>query len=182
MEIKKIVDYINRGYIASDTLRAPDVYYFMDMVIDDINERLQARYPTFTDWSDFVIRWNELVAGENPILSPDADEICECLPKIIRTNSNYDAFPDEYIRTVVALGVAVKFYTRDEEGEQIALDYQNRYEAALFKMVRDYHNRVPWYFQDNTGGYIDFSYNRERGPRGLHPRGIVLRGNDTRII
>ena len=49
MEIKKIVDYINRGYIASDYLREPDVYYFMDMVIDDINERLQANFPTFSE-------------------------------------------------------------------------------------------------------------------------------------
>ena len=103
-------------------------------------------------------------------------------PRFLRDNSKYDAFPDKYLRDVVALGVAVKFYTRDEEGEQIAMDYQNRYEMALFKMTRDYHNQVPWYFQENTGGYIDFSYNREEGPRGLVPRGVVLHGDDTRIL
>ena len=76
-----------------------------------------------------------------------------------------------------------KFYTRDEEGEQIALDYQNRYEQALFKMVRDYHNQVPWYFRDERGGFIDFSYNREfDGPCDLVPRGMVLRGEDTKIL
>lgn len=221
MEIKKIVDYINRGYIASDYLREPDVYYFMDMVIDDINERLQSKFPTFSEWGEFVARWNAWVAGPNPIPGEGMPEKPDDIPKgepkppmhkppypdmyaypvmnkhklpiepihpehkrpiPLRDNTKYDAFPDEYLRTVVALGVATKFYTRDEEGEQVALDYQNRYEAALFKMVRDYHSRVPWYFQDNEGGFIDFSYNREELPFDLVPRGVVLRGDDTRIL
>lgn len=217
MEIKKIIDYINRGYIASDYLREPDVYYYMDMVIDDINERLQTNYPTFTDWEEFVARWNACVAGPNPIPGEGMPPIPEGEPQPqihpvhpphihphpvkpyphldiehvhkhhklhipLRSNTNYDAFPDEYIRTVVALGVAVKFYTRDEEGEQIALDYQNRYESALFKMVRDYHNQVPFYFQDNRGGFIDFSYVEEAGPWDLHPRGVVLHGSDTKVL
>lgn len=166
MEIRKIVDYINRSYIASDYLRAPDVYYYMDLVIDDINERLQAKYPTFTEWNQFVTDWNE--------------QRTENIPALI--NTNYSAIPDKYLRTVVALGAAVKFYTRDEEGEQIALDYQNRYEMALFKMVRDFHNQVPKIFQENTGGFIDFSYIREELPEDLVPRGVVLRGDDTRIL
>lgn len=192
MEIKKIVDYINRSYISSDYLREPDVYYYMDLVIDDINERLQAKYPTFTEWKDFVAKWNAYVSGPNPVPGEGMPEAPEFMypprhrpiqdPKFLRDNTNYDAFPDKYLRDVVALGTAVKFYTRDEEGEQVAMDYQNRYEMALFKMVRDYHNQVPWFFQENTGGYIDFSYNREAGPWDLHPRGVVLRGDDTRIL
>ena len=102
--------------------------------------------------------------------------------RLLKDNTKYDAFPDKYLRTVVALGVAVKFYTRDEEGEQIALDYQNRYETALFKMVRDYHNQVPPIFQENSGGFIDFSFRREEGPVDLIPRGVVLRGDDTRVL
>lgn len=212
MEIKKIVDFINRGYIASEYLREPDVYYYMDLVIDDINERLQAKFPVFSEWKDFVAKWNAWVAGPNPVPGegmPEPPEAPEAPPKppvhpnnsiygphlkpelmrpdyskpmFLRDNTKYDAFPDKYLRDVVALGVAVKFYTRDEEGEQVAMDYQNRYEMALFKMVRDYHNQVPWYFQERTGGYIDFSYNREEGPWDLVPRGVVLRGNDTRIL
>ena len=42
MEIKKLVDTINRTYISSDYLRQPDIYYYMDRVIDDINENLQS--------------------------------------------------------------------------------------------------------------------------------------------
>lgn len=166
MEINKIIDYVNRSFIASDRLRAPDIYYYMDLVIDDINERLQATYPNFTEWNDFVNKWNEKVTD----------------PNFVKVNTVYDVIPDKYIRSVIALGTAVKFYTRDEEGEQVALDYQNRYEAALFKMVRDYHNQVPLMFQNNEGGFIDFSYNREEGPCDLVPRGVVLRGNDTRIL
>lgn len=166
MEINKIIDYVNRSFIASDRLRAPDIYYYMDLVIDDINERLQATYPNFTEWNDFVNKWNDNVTD----------------PNFVKVNTVYDVIPDKYIRSVIALGTAVKFYTRDEEGEQVALDYQNRYEAALFKMVRDYHNQVPLMFQNNEGGFIDFSYNREEGPCDLVPRGVVLRGNDTRIL
>lgn len=164
MEIKKIVDYVNRSYIASDYLRQPDVYYYMDLVIDDINDRLQANYPTFTDYVDFCRDWNA------------------SHPDDIKDNTVYDVFPDKYIRSVVAVGTAVKFYTRDEEGEQIALDYQNRYQEALFKMTRDYHNQVPEEFQENTGGFIDFAYNREAGPADLIPRGVVLNGYDTKVL
>lgn len=174
MEIKKIVDYVNRGYIASDYLREPDIYYYMDMVIDDINDRLQAKFPTFTEWKQFVENWNKFV--EDNKTTPVPTNL------FLRDATKYDAFPDKYLRSVVALGVAVKYYTRDEEGEQVALDYQNRYLDELFKMTRDYHMQVPWYFQDNEGGYIDFSYNRELGPRDLHPRGVVMRGDNTRIL
>lgn len=219
MEIKKLVDYVNRSFIASDYLRAPDIYYYMDLVIDDINDRLQAKFPTFTDWHDFVAEWNARIQGPNPVpgegMPEEPDEDHSDLPPWpplpgevsypaygvvphfrptplqpafdrslfkLRSNSNYDAFPDKYLRSVVALGVAVKFYTRDEEGEQIALDYQNRYEMALFKMTRDYHNQVPWYFQENTGGFIDFSYNREEMPPDLVPRGVVMRGQNSKNI
>lgn len=230
MEIRKIVDYVNRAFIASDYLREPDIYYYADLVIDDINERLQARFPVMSDWLDFCAKWNAWVAGPNPIPEEEPSVIPEGhelppqpgpmppMPPIpeaplpgtpnpvvtrtrhdnarpnvpgirpervqgshrphlpIRNNKNYDAFPDEYIRTVLALGIAVKYYTRDEEGEAIAADYQNRYEAALFKMQRDYINQVPWYFQDHTGGFIDFTYVEEGLPWDLRPRGMVIHG------
>jgi len=216
MEIKKIVDYTNRSFIASDYLRAPDIYYFMDLVIDDINERLNARFPTFSEWADFVAQWNLMVTGGNtpgvdgedtedtedsegicltptmvPHVHPVAEHMTEFYPPLapmkpnpllLRDASKYDAFPDKYLRQVVALGAATKFYTKDEEGEQVALDYQNRYEMALFKMTRDYISQVPPIFQDNRGGFIDFSYNREEGPHDLHPRGVVMNGSNTRIL
>ena len=170
MEIRKIVDVINRGYIASDYLRYPDCAYFMDMVIDDINEALNARYPTLTEWDEFVDDWNAKVDEYGLDASYKRDK------------SAYDAFPDRYIRSVLGVGTAVKFYGRDEEGEQVALDYQNRYQQALFMMVRDYHELVPRYFTNEFGGFIDISCIREAGPHGLHPRGVVMNGSNSRIL
>jgi len=164
MQIKKLVDTINRTYIASDYLRQPDIYYFMDRVIDDINANLQACYPTFTNWEDFVEAWNEKYPEE---------------PK---DRTVYDVIPDKYLRSVVALGTALYYYTSDEEGEQIAMDYQQRYNQQLFLMIRDYHIQVPEMFQDNVGGFIDFSYIREREPEDLVPRGVVMNGYDTKVL
>ena len=48
MKLKTLVDTINRTYIQSDYIRQPEIYYYMDRVIDDINERLQTCFPTFS--------------------------------------------------------------------------------------------------------------------------------------
>lgn len=164
MLLKKLVDTVNRTYIVSDYLRAPDIYYYMDRVIDDINSNLQANYPTISDWDEFVEKWNEK------------------FPNHPKDRTNYDVIPDRYLRTVVALGTALYYYNNDEEGEQIAVDYLQRYNHNMFLMIRDYHMLVPPMFQNNFGGFIDFSYNRERGPIGLHPRGVVMHGDNTRIL
>lgn len=166
MLIKKIVDTVNRGYVASDYLRQPDIYYYMDMVIDDINDSLNSIYPTFTDWEDFVEEWNN-----NP------DNVAN-----IKDRTNYDVLPDKYLRKVVALGTALKFYERDEEGNAVAEGYQQRYQEALFKMQRDYHHLVPGVFRDDEGGFIDMAYNREEGPEDLVPRGVVMHGTNSRIL
>lgn len=164
MQIKKLVDTINRTYVPSEYLRQPDIYYFMDRVIDDINEQLQSCYPTFSEWEDFVNVWNEN------------------FPEEPKDRTVYDVIPDKYLRSVVALGTALYFYTSDEEGEQIAIDYQTRYNQQLFYMVRDYHMLVPEIFQNNEGGFIDFSYIREHRPKDLHPRGVVMRGYNTKVL
>lgn len=365
MEIKKLVDTINRTYISSDYLRQPDIYYYMDRVIDDINENLQASFPTFSEWEDFVEEYNkqfnhEYVEPENPDVIIDDVENYDwqtvasqtytvringsnrpvtfitqakyseplkdpahrnyrslevqqiiflnglgyidvagnnvyyrntttyCAPaegsgshryysgqvinhgellieqpngaqkSVVIESSNYDsylqingrygntfilpiilephnppqpvpeprpprprpprprpmprrkpvpilpqhiyenqklwadfgpkdrtvydAFPDKYLRSVVALGAALYYYEADEEGEQIAMDYQRRYEQQLFYMVRDYQMLVPPMYQNNFGGYIDFSHERELGPHNLHPRGVVMRGYNSRIL
>ena len=217
MQIKKLVDTINRTYIQSDYLRQPDIYYYMDRVIDDINERLNACYPTFSEWDEYVELYNmrykpfppKPVNGpcppEQPHLpgdpglpeedrplppkGPCVPNRCEpCRPDIFcpyahpKDRTIYDVIPDKYLRSVVALGTALYFYEADEEGEQIAIDYQQRYEQQLFYMVRDYQMLVPPEFQNNAGGYIDFSYERELGPCNLHPRGVVMRGNNSKVL
>lgn len=209
MQIKKLVDTINRTYVQSEYLRQPDIYYYMDRVIDDINTQLQACYPTFSEWEDYVRCYNRQF---NPMPEPPEPPEGECppeqphlpgepglpkdrplpphiphspyypFPRRPKDRTVYDVIPDKYLRSVVALGTALYFYTDDEEGEQIAMDYQRRYEQQLFYMVRDFHMLVPPEFQNNTGGYIDFSYEREKGPCNLHPRGVVMNGVNTRIL
>ena len=220
MKISKLVDTINRTYIQSDYLRQPDIYYYMDRVIDDINERLNACYPTFSEWDDYVKFYNmryrpfpprpfepdecppeqphfagstdiedSSIPHPHPHGRPCVPNHCHpCNPNVFcpyahpKDRTIYDVIPDKYLRSVVALGTALYFYEADEEGEQIARDYQQRYEQQLFYMVRDYHMLVPPEFQNNTGGYIDFSYERELGPCNLHPRGVVMRGNNTKVL
>lgn len=209
MEIKKLVDTINRTYVPSEYLRQPDVYYFMDRVIDDINERLQSCYPTFSEWEDYVEEYNKRFAPQPAPEPPEGVSPPEQphlpgepgLPKDRplpprgprkpipfhppfkpKDRTVYDVIPDKYLRSVVALGAALYFYEADEEGEQIAMDYQGRYEQQLFYMVRDFHSLVPPEFQNNTGGYIDFSYERELGPWNLHPRGVVMRGYNNKVV
>lgn len=351
MEIKKLVDTINRTYISSDYLRQPDIYYYMDRVIDDINENLQASFPTFSEWGDFVEEYNkqfnpvdvepeptpddpkdkiwvpivqrafsivlsgqpdhaifsletrvgdpvsvkfrplevrlkisfehfqdvtlntgtynynttycapvsgsgyhryfsEQVLSYGQILIEQPDRAAKTVsissyiqdtalsindmiggnvtlpeipvpmppqpvpkpiprpmprpkrrhkfvPPVLPTvyehqklwadygpkdRTVYDAIPDKYLRSVVALGAALYYYEADEEGEQIAMDYQQRYLQQLFYMVRDYQMLVPPMYQNNFGGYIDFSHNREFGPHDLHPRGVVMRGYNSRIL
>lgn len=224
MEIKKLVDTINRTYISSDYLRQPDIYYYMDRVIDDINENLQSSFPTFSEWETFVKEYNRQFEPIPPVpIEPDG--VCPpeqphepgpsdlddrpipprgrplppkrrvpplhphpyshqelWAPDRPKDRTVYDAIPDKYLRSVVALGTALYYYEADEEGEQIAMDYQRRYEQQLFYMVRDYQMLVPPMYQNNFGGYIDFSHEREFGPPNLHPRGVVMRGYNSRIL
>jgi len=205
MRIKKLVDTINRTYVMSEYLRQPDVYYYMDRVIDDINEQLQSCYPTFSEWEDYVEEYNKQFGplpepeeahedcppgqphmpefpGHIHKPTPPAHYIHHFPPRKPKDRTVYDVIPDKYLRSVVALGAALYFFENDEEGEQIALDYQQRYQQQLFYMVRDFHALVPPEFQNNTGGFIDFSYERERGPLGLHPRGVVMRGKDNEVL
>lgn len=145
MQINKLIDTINRAYITSEYVRAPDVYYYMDRVIDDINKNLQTKFPLFSEWVDFVERWNKL------------------FPEYPKDRTTYDVIPNKYLRSVVALGTALYFFSNDEEGELIAQDYQQKYNMEMFYMVRDYHSQVPDMFRDDDGGYIDFAYEREWG-------------------
>ncbi len=164
MLIKNLIDRINGAYITSDYLVQPEIFYYMDKVVDDINDALNANFPVFSDWAAYVAAWN--------IANPTT-------PKL---NTVYDAIPDKYLRTVVALGTALYFFSNDEEGEQAAMTYSMNYRQALFNMIRDYHALVPAIYQNNEGGYIEFAYNSEINNDDLNPRGVVLDGANTRIL
>lgn len=139
MIILNLRTYINRNYIISEHLHPTDMLGYMDSVIDDINDDLQACFPTFSEWAAYCDTYNTA----NPDLTP-------------LDPNNYTAFPDSYLRKVVAPGAALKFYSNDEEGEQAASKFYIDYEKAKAIMICDYINQVPTAFQNNNGGYIDF--------------------------
>ena len=127
MKIRDIVKLTNT-YLAGEQLVYQKLVPFYDAVIDDINSRLNSIYPTFSALN---------------VTQLDADDAV------------YDFFPDQYVRSVVALGAAHKFYTMDEEGVTYDTTYEQEYERNLFYMTRDHISRVPLIYQsDSTGGVI----------------------------
>ena len=126
MKVKDIVKLTNT-YLAGEQLVYHKLVPFYDAVIDDINSRLNSTYPSFSS-----LEFRQL----------DSDEAV------------YDFFPDRYIRTVVALGAAHKFYTMDEEGTVYDEEFSRKYEESLFYMTRDYIDQVPEIFQSDSPGSV----------------------------
>lgn len=126
MKIKDIVKLTNT-YLAGEQLVYQKLLPFYDAVIDDINSRLNSTYPSFTDLN---------------------------FTRLDRDDAVYDFFPDRYIRSVVALGGAHKFYMMDEEGVSYDEAYTGKYEEALFYMTRDYIDQVPEIFQSDSRGSV----------------------------
>ena len=125
----KVIDIIklSNKYLAGEQLTYPKLLPFLDAVIDDINSELNATFPSF---SSLAIEGN-----------PSSEDL-------------YDFFPDRYIRSVVCIGAASKFYTMDEEGIISAEGYEMTYRQNLFYMLRDYVEHVPVFFQSDSTGSV----------------------------
>lgn len=126
MDINTIVKRVNM-HLAGEQLVYSRLEPFLDSVIDDINDKLNAKFPVFSD------------------LHAEADFLGE---------TEYDAFPDKYIRSVVIPGAAYKFYIMDEEGMVTAEQFSYDYEKALFMMMRDYTEQVPEEYQSESKGSV----------------------------
>ena len=114
-----------------------------------------------------VKRVNEYLAGEllsfeqlKPIsmLSLMTSQQLNSIYLLFRDQSyscycDYNFFPDRYIRNVLCLGAAYKYYTTDEEGVGNASTYRDEYHANLFFMIRDWLASVPEEYQNvDTNG------------------------------
>lgn len=124
MKIKDIVKLTNT-YLAGEHLTYQKMLPYLDATIDDINNRLNASFPPFSAL---------------PFTADNASII------------TYNAFPDQYLRSVVAVGTAHKFYLVDDEGADNAPDLGLKYEQGLFYMTRDYIEQVPPYYQSDSKG------------------------------
>jgi hypothetical protein len=129
MLIGNIIKLVNHK-LANALLAPTDLYMHMDAVIDDINTQLSTCFPTFSD----VIKRNGGVNG-----------------------ADYTAIPDKYIRSVVVVGTAVKYYEVDEEGNPSAQNFAMDYQQQLFYMVRDFSFSIPKCYRDDNRGMVALS-------------------------
>ena len=131
----KVIDIVKRTnkYLDGEQLTYPKMLPFLDAVIDDINNELSSTYPSF---SSLAIEYN-----------PMDDDV-------------YDFFPDHYIRSVVCIGAASKFYTTDEEGIIASEGYEVTYRQNLFYMQRDFIEHVPPVFQSDSTGSVRYAEER----------------------
>lgn len=132
--------------------------------------------------NDIVRTVNSLLAGELltyaeliPHLDYTIDSINEklgaCYPafsELPTGSTEYTAFPDKYLRTVVASGAAWRFYVADEEGLATAPQYQSDFMEELFKMQRDMLYKVPAEYQSDVyegsvAGDVDSATLGDRG-------------------
>ena len=129
MKVKELVKLANT-YVTGEQLVYQRWLPFFDAVIDDINNRLNSTYPSFSSLE---------------LTNLDGD------------TAEYGYFPDRYVRSVVALGAAHKFYEMDEEGQTYDQAYEQDYERNLFYMTRDYIDQVPDIFQSDSPGSVPIS-------------------------
>ena len=123
--IIRAVKDLTNARLAGEQLTYSTLKPYLDAVVDEINSKLHAKFRTFSE------------------VSP------------VDTGVDYNEFPDKYIRTVVAVGAAAKWYVDDEEGIETATSLMQQYNNNLFIMMRDYGPLVPAEKQaDSTTGYI----------------------------
>jgi len=123
MLISKLIQSINTQ-LDGELLGLPELCDIIDKAIDDINTRLNTRFPVL---SDLIMQRGETQA--------------------VTSVAEYTAIPDKYIRTVVIPGAVFKFYINDEEGAAVAPKHEEEYLKGLFYMERDYIANVPEEYQ-----------------------------------
>lgn len=122
MQINDILLRTN-SLLAGESLEWHEILALGDNVIDDINAKLNSRFPVLSDFTQ-----------ENfPSFYPD-----------------YSFFPETYIRKVLIKGMAYNFYIMDEEGLQAAPMFGYDYQQALFEMLRDYLDQIPFEFRKES--------------------------------
>lgn len=146
MQIKKLIESINTQ-LAGELLSIGELKDFIDKAIDDINTRLNTKFPVLSDVLDTIQA--EISAASKSVLKDEQPDMSYKIQYI------YDAIPDKYIRTVVIPGAVFKYYTTDEEGAAVAPKYEEEYLKGLFYMERDYIPIVPeQYIESDAQGHI----------------------------
>jgi len=117
----------------------------VSLLVSNINSLLAGE---MLSQSDLLLHINEAIDDVNMQLSTS-------FPAMEARQAVYDAIPDTYMRSVIALGSALHYYGMDEEGEFVAQNYQMRYQKNLFMMLRDYSIRIPKEYLQDEAGYLE---------------------------
>lgn len=150
--LKSTVTQLFNEKLAGELFNYDEIVSYLDLVIDEINADLSSKFPTFSEFTP--TQFPDYKVEEYTREDGSIDTVKKNL-----IYSNYDLFPDKYIRSVVIPGAAYKWFSVDEEGASTAPLFQQEYEKAKFEMVRDYMDFVPLeYIQDNTGAATDPYY------------------------
>ena len=126
MKIMHLIQSINTQ-LAGELLSVAELKDFVDKAIDDVNTRLNTKFPTLTD---VMFTYDE--EGN------------------LKQGTDYTAIPDKYLRTVVIPGAVFKYFITDEEGAAVAPKYEEEFLKGLFYMERDYLEQVPIEYQETT--------------------------------
>ena len=115
-----------------------------------------------------MLTWKQLVPHLNWCIDEINIKMNTKFPLIDMDATEYTAFPDKYIRTVMVSGAVYRFYTVDEEGATTAVQFQADYETHMFYMLRDYAWQVPdEYLDDINNGSLESEYQDSHGKRGV---------------
>lgn len=159
--LKSTITQLFNEKLAGEMFNYDEIVSFLDLVIDEINGDLCSKFPAFSEFNptQFPGYKQELYTTKN-----EKGELVIDTKKRDLVYSNYDLFPDKYIRSVVIPGAAYKWFSVDEEGASTAPLFQQEYEKGRFEMLRDYIDLVPYEYQDNLSGAISdpFYYHRLR--------------------
>ena len=128
MHIQVLVNLINHK-LADELLSQTQLLMHMDSVIDDINAQLNSTFPTFSE-----------------VIQKEGDN-----------NPDYQYIPDKYLRSVVVVGAATKYYEIDEEGNITAQLFAQDYRQQLFYMLRDFSMSIPEEYRAKDQGIIGLS-------------------------
>lgn len=128
MHIAVLVNLINHK-LADELLSQTQLLMHMDSVIDDINAQLNSTFPTFSE-----------VITKEGVSNPD-----------------YQYIPDKYLRSVVVVGAANKYYEIDEEGNATAQLFAQDYRQQLFYMLRDFSMSIPEEYRATDQGMLPLS-------------------------
>ena len=120
---------------------------YIDQIVSGVNTKLAGETLTYNQMRLFL---DDCVDDINR-------ELSACFPVFtgFLENDEYTAIPDKYIRSVIMLGAAFKFYVTDEEGIATAPQYGWDYKDSLFYMKRDYSCQVPVEYQVAESGYVN---------------------------